>query len=160
MLNVKPYNPTDIISIGGYLFHEQDASESNVSETDGNESIICDESPIVVEETPIVLNVGYDDTSIQSFKEHNQEVKTRAKSGKYNNPVWQTIQYFRDNDNNSPDVREIFTCYLKILRQRELPYPGKVRAIINIQTIRLHLCPDSDFPKYSSELYDQIKYDL
>lgn len=142
MLNVKPYNPSDTISVGGYLFHEQDPSES-----DGGES-------------PIVLNVGHDDKSIQSYKDHNQEVKTRAKSGKRNHPIWQTIQYFRDNSNYNPDIREIFTCYLQILRQRELPYPGKVRAIINIQTIRLHLCPDSDFSKYSSELFAQLKYDL
>lgn len=139
MLNVKPYSPTDIITIGGYLFHE--INEKGIS-------------------TPVVVNSGFSLEEINAFEEHNTTIKERARTRKHNTPVWETIQYFRDNNNFSPTLRDIFTAYLLILRRRELPYPGKIRCIINLQTIKLHLCDDGNYPAFVNQLYDEIKYNL
>lgn len=140
MLNVKPYSPTDTIAVGGYLFHEVTTAEGSI--------------------TPIVINSGFSSEEIDEFHKHNKTVKERAKSHKHSTPVWETIQYFRDNNNLSPSIRDIFTAYLLILRRRELPYPGKGRCIINLQTIRFHLCDDNHYPRLVDQLYDEIKYDL
>lgn len=144
MLNVEVYNPADIDRIGGYLFHETDV---------GRDGELTDDI------TPTV-NKGYNSEQIKSFREYNKTVKERVRTRKYSSPVWETIQYFRDNNNLSPSNKDIFTAYLRILRRRELPYPGKIRSIINIQTIKLHLCDDHSYPRIVEELYEEIKYNL